>query len=164
MNVSIGGLALLALFTTLDCSAALLTEDPAVVCSILRDTQLLAGSWTQTSGSEARCQSPARPVRGDEGQSSEMTYLAEGEGDRVQRVSLIIKVKNQNVLDAAEREPVHASNRLSVRLLGLSIPTPIREALEKPAPANAMVGSGSIRVYREPIKGSHALNIFVVIE
>lgn len=166
MNVSICGLALLALFTALDCSAALLTEDPAMVCSILRDTQLLAGNWTQTPGSEARCQSAGRPVRGDEHQSSEMTYLAEGDGDgeRVKRVLLIVKVNDQSVLDAAEQELLHASNRLSVRLLGLSIPTQTREALKKPAPANSMVGSGSIRVYREQIKGSHALNIFVVIE
>lgn len=164
MNVSICGLALLALLTAMDCWAALLTEDPAMVCSILRDTQLLAGNWTQTPGSEARCQSPGRPVRGDEHQSSEMTYLAEGDGERVKRVSLIVKVNDQNVLDAAERELLHASNRLSVRLLGLSIPTQTREALKKPGPANAMVGSGSIRVYREQVKGSHALNIFVVIE
>lgn len=164
MNVSIYGLALLALFTTLDCSAALLTDNPAVVCAILRDTQLLAGNWTQTSSNEARCQSPARAVRGDERQSSEMTYLAEGKEDRVKRVSLIVKVKNLNILDAAERELVHASNRLSVRLLGLSIPTQIREALKKPAAANTMVGSGSIHVYREQAKGSHAFSIFVVME
>jgi hypothetical protein len=164
MKISMHGLALLVLFTTIDCSAALQTDEPAVVCSILRDTQLLAGTWTQASADEALCQSPGRAVRDDQEQNSQITYLAEGVANRVKRVSLVVKINNPKAQDAAERELLRATNRLSVRLLGLSIPIEIRDALKTSKPANATVGSGSIHVYREQVKGSRNTSIFVVME
>jgi hypothetical protein len=155
---------LLLLLLSFDCRADLQTDDPKVVCPVLLDAQLRANAWTAGAEGSAQCRSPNRPIRDDQGHGNTIAFLADGVGDRVKRVLLIVDVEDRKAIDAPQRDLLRVTNSLSVRMLGLSIPHEIREAINKPKSVKVDVGTGSIQVYRTPTKDGKGVSILVVMQ
>lgn len=130
------------------------------ICSVLNDTKLRAGQWTVYEDGREGCRSVVRPVRPDQADGSTISFLAEGEGGAATRVKLILEVASRSGEDAAKRELIKATKRLSVRALGRSIPHAFDEAIMQGAPIKLEVGSGHATLGRtKPSKGTYILSV-----
>jgi len=135
-------IAVISTSFTYSCLADLKEQSTAQMCTLLNDTQLRAGEWiTRQDGSEG-CASGARLVKGAAGEINRISYAAEGSEGKSSRVKLVLNVLSPSTDDAAKRELIRASKRLSVRVLGMSIPHSFDEAIMKGTPIVLEVGSG----------------------
>lgn len=152
--------AVLAFSVSLSCAAQLQVHSPAQACSRLVDTQLRAGEWTQYPDGKEGCRSAARLITSDGKGTSTIAYAAEGEDGIPNRVMLVTDVLSSADAEWAKRDLIKAAKRLSVRVLGLSMPHSIDEAIMRERYARLFVGTGSITVDRTPtIKGRYQLTI-----
>jgi len=153
-------IAVLAFAVSLDCAAQLQVSSPVQACSPLVDTQLRAGEWTQYPDGKQGCRSAARVIASDRNGTSTIAYSAEGEDGIPNRVMLVADVHSPADAEWARRDLIKAAKRLSVRVLGLSMPHSLDEAIIKEKYARLFVGSGSITFDRTPtIKGRYTLTV-----
>jgi hypothetical protein len=141
MMVRVAIAAISASFT-FNCLADLKEQPTEQMCTLLNDTRLRAGEWiTRQYGIEG-CASGARLVKEHPGEINRISYAAEGLDGKASRVKLVLNVLSPSTDDAAKRELIRASKRLSVRVLGMSIPHSFDEAIMKGTPIVLEVGSG----------------------
>jgi hypothetical protein len=132
----------------------------ANICSVLYDTKLRAGQWTVYEDGREGCRSVVRPIIPDQPDGADISYLAEGANGAATRVKLILNVAASSNQDAAKRELIRATKRLSVRALGRSIPHEFDEAIMHGRPIKLGVGSGSATLARTvPSKGNYVLSV-----
>jgi len=150
----------LAFSLSLDCAAQLQVSSPVQACSPLVDTQLRAGKWTQYPDGKQGCRSAARVIASDGKGMSTIAYAAEGEDGIPKRVMLVADVLSPADAEWARRDLIKAAKRLSIRVLGLSMPHSIDEAIMKEKYARLSVGSGTITFDRtDTIKGRYQLTL-----
>lgn len=144
------------------CLADLQGQPLDKTCSMLNDTKLRAGQWTVYEDGREGCLSVVRPVSEGQPDGNEISFLAEGKGGVATRVKLILNVASSSGEDAAKRELVKATKRLSVRALGRSIPHAFDEAIMHGTPIKLEVGSGQATLGRtSPSKGSYVLSVIM---
>ncbi|GEM_PF-1488393 len=130
------------------------------LCTVLNDTQLRAGEWTTHKDGQEGCSSGARLIRPDAVDGNKISFAAEGASGTASRVRLVLNVMLPSDDDAAKRELIRATKRLSVRALGLSIPHSFDEAIMKGAPINLAVGSGHATLTRTVVnKQNYVLSV-----
>jgi hypothetical protein len=142
------------------CMAGIQGQPLTNICSVLNDTKLRAGQWTVYEDGREGCRSLVRPVLPGQDDGNNISFLAEGENGVATRVKLIVSVASSSGEDAAKRELVKATKRLSVRALGRSIPHAFDEAIMHGAPIKLEVGSGHATLARTtPVRGSYVLSV-----
>jgi hypothetical protein len=124
------------------CLADIREQSLPKICSALYDTELRAGQWTTYEGGTEGCRSLARPIQPGETAGNQIAFLAEGTDGTPVRVKLILTIVSSSGEDAAKRELIKATKRLSVRALGRSIPHAFDQAIMKGLPIKLTVGSG----------------------
>jgi hypothetical protein len=127
---------------TMSSFADLRNLSTAQMCTVLNDTQLRAGEWTTRQDGTEGCASRARFVTANPSEINKISYSAEGLDGKSRRVKLVLSVLSPPNSEAAKRELIRASKRLSVRVLGLSIPHAFDEAIMKGTPISLEVGGG----------------------
>ncbi|WP_223537992.1 hypothetical protein [Pseudomonas sp. GL-B-16] len=135
-------LGLVGVWYSLSCFADLRPQSVGQICSVLNDTQLRAGEWTKHKGGHEGCTSGSRRIRPDSLDGNKISFAADGVGEAPNRVELRLNVILPSDVDAAKRELLRATKRLSVRALGLSIPHMFDEAIMNGVPISLDVGSG----------------------
>lgn len=130
------------------CLADLAPQSAAQVCTVLNDTRLRAGEWTTHQDGQEGCSSGARSIKADAVDGNRISFAAEGAGGAPTKVRLTLNVMLPSDEDAAKRELIKATKRLSVRVLGLSIPHAFDTAIMKATPINLDVGSGHASLTR----------------
>lgn len=140
--------------------ADLRLQSPPQLCTVLNDTQLRAGEWTTYQDGHEACTSGARLITPTSTDGNKISFIAEGASGTPNRVKLTLNVLLPSDEDAAKRELIKATKRLSVRALGLSIPHKFDEAIVKGAPIQLDVGSGRATLTRKEInKQSYVLTV-----
>ncbi|MGH8420139.1 MAG: hypothetical protein ACRER8_23115 [Pseudomonas sp.] len=153
-------LGLFGVWCSFNCFAELRPQSPAQLCTVLTDTRLRAGEWTTHEDGREGCASGARLIRPDAADGNKISFVAEGAKGTPERVKLILNVMLPSDEDAAKRELIRATKRLSVRALGLSIPHTFDEAIMKAAPIDLNVGSGRAILTRTVVnKQSYVLSV-----
>ncbi|MDH0747833.1 DUF6030 family protein [Pseudomonas sp. GD03842] len=142
------------------CLADLRPQSAAQLCTALNDTQLRANEWTARKDGQEGCSSGARPVKADRVDGNTISFSAEGAEGIPRRVKLVLNVVLPSDEDAARRELIKATKRLSVRALGLSIPHAFDEAILKGTPINLAVGDGHASLTRTVVnKQNYVLSV-----
>jgi hypothetical protein len=145
---------------SLSCLADLRPQSVEQLCTVLNDTQLRAGEWTTHKDGQEGCSSGARLIKPDAVDGNKISFAAEGTQGTPSRVKLILNVMLPSDDDAAKRELIRATKRLSVRTLGLSIPHAFDEAIMKAAPIRLQVGSGQATLTRTAVnKQTYVLSV-----
>lgn len=153
-------LGLVGVWCSFNCFADLQPQSAAQICTVLNDTQLRAGEWTTHKDGLEGCASGSRLIRPDSIDGNKISFAAEGMGGVPSRVKLLLNVMLPSDDDAAKRELIRATKRLSVRALGLSIPHTFDEAILKGAPINLRVGSGHATLTRTVVnKQNYVLSV-----
>ncbi|MNK95204.1 hypothetical protein D3C87_1154320 [compost metagenome] len=153
-------LALVATSVSLSSLADLRLQSPDQICSILKDTQLRAGEWTSFQDGHEACASGARLATPTSTDGNKIAFFAEGASGKPQRVRLTLNVLLPSDEDAAKRELLRATKRLSVRALGLSIPHQLDEAIMRGLPLQLEIGSGRATLTRTGVsKQSYMLSV-----
>jgi len=148
------------LWCSINCLAELRPQSAAELCTVLNDTHLRANEWTVRKIGQEGCSSGARPINSDRVDGNTISFIAEGSDGTPNRVKLILDVVQPSDDDAARRELVKATKRLSVRVLGLSIPHAFDEAILKAEPISLAVGSGRATLTRTVVdKKSYLLTV-----
>lgn len=150
------------LWCSINCLAELRPQSTAELCTVLNDTQLRANEWSVQKGGEEGCSSGARPIKSVQVDGNTISFSAEGIDGIPSRVKLILTVFKSSEDDAARGELIKATKRLSVRVLGLSIPHAFDEAILKDAPVSLPVGSGRATLTRTVVdKKSYLLTVIM---
>ena len=153
-------LGLIGVWCSLNCFADLRPQSVVQICTVLNDTQLRAGEWTIHQDGQEGCTSGSRPIKPDSLDGNKISFAVEGAEGAPNRVKLILNVILRSDEDAAKRELIRATKRLSVRALGLSIPHTFDEAIMKGAPIGLDVGSGRAILTRTVInKQTYVLSV-----
>lgn len=160
IRVALGFIGVCSAF---NCFADLRSQSAEQICTVLNDTHLRAGEWTTRMDGQEGCSSGARLIKPDAVDGNRISFAAEGAGGTPSRVKLILNVTLPSDEDAAKRELIKATKRLSVRTLGLSIPHSFDEAINKAAPLNLEVGSGRAMLTRTVVNKQHYV-LSVVME
>lgn len=153
-------LGVVGVWCSLKCFADLRSQSAAQICTVLNDTQLRAGEWTTPMDGHQGCGSGPRLIQPDSTDGSKISFAVEGGGGIPIHVELILNVTLPSDEDAAKRELISATKRLSVRTLGLSIPHTFEEAIKKAAPIAVGVGSGRAILTRTVVnKQNYVLSV-----
>jgi hypothetical protein len=153
-------LGLVGVWCSFNCFADLRPQSAEQICTVLNDTQLRAGEWTTRMDGHEGCGSGPRLIRADSADANKISFAAQGAGGTPVRVELILNVTLPSDEDAAKRELIRATKRLSVRTLGLSIPYTFETAIKKAAPITVDVGSGRAILTRTVVnKQTYVLSV-----
>jgi len=154
--------ALISCSLSLSCLADLRLQSPSQICTVLNDTQLRAGEWTTYQDGHEGCTSGARLITPTSTDGNKISFIAEGSSGAPNRVKLTLNVHLPSDEDAAKRELIRATKRLSVRMLGLSIPHRFDEAIVKGEFIQLDVGSGRATLMRTSVnKQSYVLSVLM---
>ncbi len=137
-------MAVMLLLSPLMCSAALKSNTPEEICGVLKDNQLRAGGWDTIQDDIEGCSSTRRPLSSNSTGSARITFAAKGTAGAATQVSLVITAIADQDKDAASRELIRAAKRLSVRVLGVSMPQSMVGAITKGMPMHLPAGTGTI--------------------
>ena len=154
--------ALVSFFLTFNCLADLRLQSPAQACTVLNDTELRAGEWTPHQDGHEGCTSGARLVTATSTDGNKISFIVEGLSGVPNRVRLILSVHLPSDEGAAKRELIKATKRLSVRMLGLSIPEKFNQSILKGESIQLDVGSGRASLIRTSVnKQSYVLSVLM---
>jgi hypothetical protein len=153
-------IAVISAAFTLSCLADLKEQSTGQICTVLNDTQLRAGEWIIRQDGNEGCASGTRLVKEDAAEINRISYAAQGSDGKPSRVKLVLNVLSPSTDQAAKRELIRASKRLSVRVLGMSLPHSFDEAVLKGLPIALKVGSGEAVLTRTAAnKQSYVLTV-----
>lgn len=137
-------MAAMLVLSPLTCFAALKPNTPGEICDVLKDTQLRAGGWNKMQDDIEGCSSARRPLSISSIGSARISFVAKGTAGAATQVSLVVTAIADQDKDAASRELIRAAKRLSVRVLGISMPQSMVGAITKGTSMHLPAGSGTI--------------------
>lgn len=155
-------LAVVGICYSFTCLAALRAQSVDQFCTALNDTQLRAGEWSSYGDSLEGCKSGPRLTGTGPVDDNKISYAVEGVGRVATRVKLTLQLTLPSDDNAAKRELIRATKRLSVRALGLSIPHSFDEAIMRASPINLAVGTGRAILTKTAVdKRSYVLSVIM---
>ncbi|MFM4965806.1 hypothetical protein ACEUBT_19020 [Aeromonas bivalvium] len=143
-------------------NAAFLNTSPSASCNYLTGNGLATRGWENQYDNEFGCSSSYKEIGTGVPLSNNLAYYVEGSSSEARLAKLVVNINNKALEGSAYAELLQASQELSLKLSGVSLPEEISSAIKNGKKASAKAGNTAIQVIRIdwPTGKGHELKVF----
>ncbi|MFJ7311804.1 hypothetical protein ACIQVE_03370 [Pseudomonas sp. NPDC098747] len=143
-------LLLIAAMTATSASAEIIDPTPSNVCSLLSDSGLKGRKWVDDYGDgSSGCASDYKDIGSASGLANNLSFYVTGVSQYVMEIKLVFNYNQPSQSSSATKALLAASDKLSQRALGASLPAPVIALIKRGEHGSAKVGKGVVEVVRE---------------